>query len=141
MLLGFQARFAPLVESGEKTQTIRALRKDGRVPRIGERLYLYTGLRTKYVQKLGEGEVTEVHHLHLARADCTGERSHLDGQHLFRHEVEAIARADGFRDADGSPYRELLSWFEDVHGLPFAGTLIRWRLLPPPSPPAGKRRA
>ena len=32
-LLGFQKQFAPLVESGEKRQTIRAYRKDGKDPK------------------------------------------------------------------------------------------------------------
>ena len=34
--LNFQARFAPLVESGQKRQTIRAYRKDGRDPKPGQ---------------------------------------------------------------------------------------------------------
>ncbi len=52
MLIGFKKQFAHLVESGEKTQTVRSFPK--RVPRIGETAYLYTGLRTKGCRKLGE---------------------------------------------------------------------------------------
>ena len=45
--LNFQKRFADLVESGEKCQTIRKCSKDGRDPKVGDTLYLYTGQRPK----------------------------------------------------------------------------------------------
>lgn len=38
--------------SGEKRQTIRANRKDGRDPKQGQPLMLYTGMRTKSCVKL-----------------------------------------------------------------------------------------
>ena len=39
----FQAQFIKAIETGEKSQTIRALRKDGGKPcHIGDTLYLYT---------------------------------------------------------------------------------------------------
>ena len=50
--LNYQAQFAPKVESGEKLQTIRARRK--RPFKRGDRLYHYTGMRTKSCRKLGE---------------------------------------------------------------------------------------
>ena len=42
----------------------------------------------------------------------------------------AIAEADGFIGGGYLAYRGMFQWFESVHGLPFTGTLIRWRLLP-----------
>ena len=59
-LLGFQEQFASLAEFGEKRQTIRACRKDGRDPKVGGTLHLYTGLRTEQCRKLGEAVVSEV---------------------------------------------------------------------------------
>lgn len=50
--LNFKMQFADKVEKGEKIQTIRATRK--RPFRCGDKLYLYTGLRTKYCKKIGE---------------------------------------------------------------------------------------
>ena len=47
----FQKQFAPLVESGQKRQTIRAIGKR-RHARPGESLQLYTGQRTKACRKL-----------------------------------------------------------------------------------------
>ncbi|MGR9108748.1 MAG: hypothetical protein ACU843_17665 [Gammaproteobacteria bacterium] len=36
---------------------------------------------------------------------------------------DRMARADGFIDA-----ADMKEWFEETHGLPFTGTLIRWTL-------------
>ena len=47
----FQSRFAPLVASGEKRQTIRAIGKR-RHAAVGDRIQLYTGMRTKACRKL-----------------------------------------------------------------------------------------
>lgn len=47
----FRKQFAPLVESGQKRQTIRTIGKR-RHARAGEPLQLYTGQRTKACRKL-----------------------------------------------------------------------------------------
>ena len=48
--LNFKKQFAEKVETGEKRQTVRAKRKRAFV--VGDKLYLYTGMRTKYCRKL-----------------------------------------------------------------------------------------
>jgi len=45
MLLGFKKRFAPNIINGSKIHTLRNARKVE--PKIGELLYMYTGLRTR----------------------------------------------------------------------------------------------
>ncbi len=40
-----------------------------------------------------------------------------------------LAVLDGFQT-----FAELLDCFEEMHGLPFRGLLIHWRLLPPDDP-------
>lgn len=50
MLLGFKKQFAPKILDGSKKFTIRNPRK--REPKIGEQLHMYTGLRTKYSEKI-----------------------------------------------------------------------------------------
>jgi len=124
-LIGFQPRFAALVESGKKTQTIRAPRK---VPiRVGDRLYLWTGLRTKKARKLGEGIVESVERIEFSE-DGTGRILRTGSRRLWRRLRHApfahsIAVADGFEN-----YADMLDWFEHTHGLPFRGVLVRWRL-------------
>lgn len=63
-LLGFKKRFAPKVRNGRKRQTIRTYRKYPIVP--GETLYLYTGLRTKYSEKLKEVRCKAVYNITIS---------------------------------------------------------------------------
>ena len=132
-LIGFKSRFARGVENGvaaarsrplphrdvaPKRQTIRARRRDGRDPKVGDTLYLYTGLRTKAVRNLGEVQCRRVERL---RIDRRGARVQVDGRALERRGLLRLARADGFTDVD-----EMIAFLEDLHGLPFRGFLIRW---------------
>ena len=122
-LLGFQKQFAPLVESGEKRQTVRAYRKDGRNPKVGDRLYLYTGLRTKQCRKLGEAIAKSVKVIGIDEPMFCEDESPIEivPLVLLPREAHDLAIRDGFSDLD-----EMLSFFDKTHGLPFKGLLIRW---------------
>lgn len=115
-LLGFKKRFAPLVEAGTKRQTIRAKRKDGKNPHPGERLYLYTGLRTKACRKLGEGICKSVEEITIESHEIN-----VAGAWLPHAPVEELAIRDGF-----DSFEQILAFFEKEHGLPFWGLLIEW---------------
>ena len=118
MLLGFRKQYAPMIISGTKRQTIRRDRKDGQIPKNGETLYLYEGLRTKQCQKLGE-------------AICTWTKSilidwkngiYIDSKKLTGGEVDKLAQADGFINR-----RDFIAFFERVHNtsrVPFSGNVI-----------------
>ena len=116
-LLGFQKQFVALVESGAKKQTIRAKRRDGRNPKVGDKLYLYSGLRTKGCRKLGEAICTSVQEITLNwRGVCLG------GKWLTDEEQTSLARADGF-----SCFENMVVWFEETHESEyFWGLLIKW---------------
>ncbi len=121
--LNFKREFAAAVESGNKRQTIRAYRKDGRDPKRGNTLYLYTGMRTKACRKLGEARCTSVREIRFERneyGDPIAWRPHKrDGIEYLND--DRIAKRDGFLNGFA-----LVDWFERVHGLPFEGLLIRW---------------
>ena len=105
-LLGFKREFAEAVRSGAKRQTIRARRK--RPFRIGDVLYLYTGLRTKKCRKLGEAECILVAPVTITRGGLIiGGRICTSMNQEFQAHMEA--------------------WFEKTQGLPFQGDLIVWR--------------
>ena len=110
------------------SQTIRAPRKHP--IKVGDRLYLYTGLRTKQARKLGEAECIVSVPVQIGHDD------HLPmvGELCWASPInrQGFAENDGFYS-----HKEMLSWFEKNHGLPFAGHLIRWRLRPAEGPPAG----
>lgn len=114
----FKERFAKKVASGEKLHTIRATRKDGHRPRIGQPMHAYNGLRTKKTKLLLRSTVSKVDRISIA----------VDGSivvegrgKLTVDEAHALAMADGFTSAT-----ELYEFFKETHGLPFEGDLIHW---------------
>jgi hypothetical protein len=115
--------FADRVERGEKTQTIRAYRKDGRDPKVGDRLYFWTGLRQrkKKARKLGEGIVESVTPIEIRKRRIWVGRG-IRKTCLMLHEAWHVALRDGFDSPEA-----MTAWFDRVHGLPFRGLVIRWR--------------
>ncbi len=92
--LNFKKRFAADVAAFRKRQSVRAKRSDGRNPRVGQILYLYTGQRTKTCRKLGEAVCLSVDQITIT---WTG--VNINGVWLSKQEEEAFARADGFESA------------------------------------------
>jgi len=119
--LNFKQRFAPLVESGAKRQTIRAMRKDGRDPAPGDVLHHYTGMRTKACRKLREEVCTSAEPIGIL---TDGRVLLVDGngvRFLDPMAIGELAEADGFCSVG-----EFYDFFNKTHGLPFNGLLIKW---------------
>ncbi|MCW5830181.1 MAG: hypothetical protein KIT79_12800 [Deltaproteobacteria bacterium] len=120
--LNFQKRFVPMIRSGEKCQTILAHRNDGRPPcKPGDRLKLYTGMRTKGCKLVATVEVISCLPVRIFGTgfEVTHEEDETDYWHGLS--LYSFARLDGFRD-----WTELRDWFGRTHGLPFEGWLVRW---------------
>jgi hypothetical protein len=120
----FQSRFAAAVEAGRKTQTIRAPRKDGRVPQPGQTAYLYTGMRSSACRKLGEGVITHVADIRISHMGVTISSSSSVRVLRKVETLDAFAQADGFVN-----WQEMVDWFQTTHGMPFVGHLIVWEML------------
>ena len=117
VVLMFQARFAPKVESGEKRRTIRPDRK--RPVKVGDPVSLRQWTGRPYASKqrvLRTGTITRVEPVRLSYAGVL-----LESGMLLGFQEREFAQADGFESA-----AEMLSWFVDNHGIPFRGTLIEW---------------
>jgi len=114
--LNFKSQFAYKVESGEKRQTIRAYRKDGRDPKPRQKLYLYTGMRTKKCCKLKEVLCKATYAVIIDK-----ETMYIDSMPLADFEKKEVAIADGFNN-----FEELRDFFAITHRLPFYGILIKW---------------
>ncbi len=115
--LNFRKEFADKVESGEKRQSIRALRKDGRNPRPGQTLYLYTGQRTKHCRKLGEAICKSVESVGIEEGgDIYSAGIGNDNDYSVD-----FAKKDGF-----DTFQDFMDFFRKKHGLPFYGLLIKW---------------
>lgn len=117
VLLNFKKQHSALVESGEKTMTIRKHRKRPFVP--GDELQLYTGLRTKTTRKLGDAVCLRVRQISIDKA----RQVLLDGEMLSVIARQRLAKLDGFASS-----RDFTDFFESVHGLPFRGEIIEWEL-------------
>lgn len=114
----FQERFARAVELKVKRQTIRAVRRDGWVPKVHQQFVGYTGMRTKACRRLCTSSITEVLPIEIS---ATGIR--LAGRLLSNREANNIAIADGFGHVN-----EMIGWFIETHGRGhFTGHLIRWK--------------
>jgi len=108
--------FIDKILSRRKKQTIR---KTNRFE-PGDRLQIYTGMRTKECRKLGEATCTDVtpitldgNHIILGPDD--------DYTILSPPNREEFARADGFED-----FAAMRRFFENTYGYPFRGYLIKW---------------
>ena len=112
----FQKQFAPAIESGEKTSTIRARRKNGYVPVPGERIKLYTGQRTTKCRLLREVTVSRVTPIVVDNDSII-----LDGTPVSAVRCLRIAKQDGFQS-----WADFVSFFKEQRGLPFNGYLIEW---------------
>ena len=111
----FKPQFAPLVESGQKTQTIRRTKRGN----VGDTAYLKTGQRTKDCRSLGEGVLTKVYELSITEIGVFVEF----GAETTALSFDEFARADGFKN-----YEEMKTWFDRLYGLPFSGWLHVWEL-------------
>jgi len=110
----FQKQFAAAVESGKKRQTIRNSRF--RPTMSGDKLYLYTGMRTKKCRLLLEAECKSVQQVMITRNGAC-----LNGRYLYGEALRLFAEADGF-----ASWPAMRDWFKKTHGLPFHGEVISW---------------
>lgn len=117
-VISFDARFADAVACGAKRQTIRPRRK--KPVKIGDKLHLFTGLRTKARRRLGLGICVDVQDIRIESDDSVA----LDGVHLLRDELHGLAQADGFDNT-----AQFIEWFRSHYGLPWVGQMIQWTLF------------
>lgn len=123
--LSFSRQFADDVEAGRKLQTIRLARKRPIHP--GDRLYHYTGMRTKECRKLGEAVCSEVHHFVREKRgkwwliDIENEWGRMEREeYITEGDVCMMARRDGFETT-----AEFEDWF-DRYGEDARLDLIKW---------------
>lgn len=121
-LLNFHSSFAPLVESRQKRQTIRARRK---CPvEIGERLHLYTGCRTKVARRLIEPQVCLLAVPIRMRWKYGRYRSFecvINGRKQTVSEIQQIALNDGFPNLEA-----FKGYFLPDGVTEFIGQFITW---------------
>ena len=110
LVYNFKDRFAPAVEMGLKTSTIRLFAKTA-PPVKGDRLKLYTGMRTKKCRKLREVICQDCCPIFITEDDIQ-----LNGISRSPGEQNSLAFHDGFNNA-----AELRAFFRKTYGLPLPG--------------------
>lgn len=123
--LNFQKQFVPLIESGKKRQTIRLVRKKNLI-KPGDRLYLFTGLRTKKCERIfvnnawyNKGPFVickSVDNIEIRLRDI-----YINGKELMGCDKFSLAYKDGFEN-----YTDFYFFFKKQYGLPFQGVVIKW---------------
>lgn len=114
--LNFKRDFVDAIQRGEKRQTIRQVRN--RQIRPGDKLALYTGMRTAQCWKIGDAICEDVRPIQITEREMM-----LAGRPLETLEQMDMARADGF-----SSHIDMRLFFKRLYGLPFTGVVIRFRL-------------
>jgi len=110
----FKSRFAGSVESGEKAQTIRPMRKHP--TKVGDTLYLFTGMRTKQCRRLRECTCISVEPIEIIPSGIK-----LNGRMLSTPETLVVMMKDGF-DSIAAFY----DFFREHYGIPCELELIKW---------------
>jgi len=118
MTYGFKERFADALLMDTKLSTIRAPRKDGRLPEPGEVIRRYTGMRTKNCRWRGDRVCKSVTWIAISKAGNVWLESQTA---LSVTKRERLAQRDGFKN-----WAEMFEFFSTVHSLPFHGWLIEW---------------
>lgn len=137
---GFKKFFAPQIEDGSKTHTIRGNRS--RHARVGEPVQLYRGLRTRYCVKIIDDPIcSAVLPIVIMSTDLISvgiAYVEVDGRPLHRDEIEPFAISDGFSPERlrgiapaaliGETARETMGrfWRASHPGSRFEGVIIRW---------------
>lgn len=117
--------FKDKILSGAKRQTIRSLRKNP--IKEGETLYLWWKQRSPQRERLGDAKCVKVSDIEIYENEVfINNPSFLVGYKEIKDpfELDLFAIADGFDDWD-----KMKEFFQEAHGLPFAGVLIEWDSL------------
>lgn len=122
--------FIDKILSGEKRQTIRKAGGKWENVKTGDKLTLYTGLRTKECRKLGEAEVEGVYYIEILQQDIKDVYSikYEDNSNssawykLTKQELQKLAKADGFENVD-----DFFNFLKNHYGDKFKGKIIKWK--------------
>lgn len=132
----FQKQFAEPIIAGTKRQTIRARAR----AKPGDRLQLYTGMRTKACRKIGDAVCRAIYPIILTIPDhhIRIEQSPRAIQYTSILQAEAFARMDGFAD-----WAAMAAFFAKHYpGVEvFEGVLHLWRDFTPATISDTKSRA
>jgi hypothetical protein len=140
MLIGFKSRFAPFVQDGTKTHTIRAARKIP--PKVGEMCHCYVNPRQKTMRLLGRWPCVRVEDIQIGEfggRDGADRVVYINGHLLDADECATLAWRDGFRSqGQDRAFFEMMQFWEGRER-PFLGHVIHWKWAPKDQPAGGAK--
>ena len=122
--LSFQKEFAAPIIDKRKRHTIRGVSFKPRARRFvaGDRLYMFTGMRTKHCRRIGEAGCTDVLPIAL---DLSAGRVNISGRPLIlrAYALDLFAVSDGFED-----WAALKDFWWRTHQVDqkWSGVIIEW---------------
>ena len=117
--LNFKEQFVQPIILGMKPGTIRQERKQP--IKVGDTLYLFTGMRTKNCRKFMTAECKAVYPI-VINQTASKRFVCIDGMQLGDNSLAEFVFDDGFSSVD-----EFFDFFIDQYGLPFRGHWIVWK--------------
>ena len=121
MVLGFKRQFAPFVEDGTKTHTVRP----GNRWKVGMRADCWGDHRKPTTWLIGRFEVVKVDTIDITAGDSVPLRVSINGERLQLWDVEALLWHDGFREPGQGSSKQAAAFWRGK--LPLHGQLIHWR--------------
>lgn len=122
--------FIDKILSGDKRQTIRRASPKWANVKAGDKLTLYTGLRTKQCRKLGEAVVESIMLIKLDSGYITIHKPKWDFT-LDSSQVRDFVKADGFDSVE-----DFWDFFKEHYGWEAVEmVVIKWRDFVPQTPP------
>jgi hypothetical protein len=122
MLLGFKKRFVEPIQKGTKIHTFRELPK--RMPKPGETLHMYTGLRTKHCELICKDYKLKSLQKLLILFESYDPTVFVDGKRLTWHVRQDMYVNDGF--ADYVDFNAFWNWNQKDERKSFEGVIIHW---------------
>lgn len=134
-LLGYKKQFVKPIKLGLKEWTIRNDRKNPIA--VGERLYMYTGLRTRNCKKIGEAictwtsrielreDLVLIHSFGSAVCPTFAAFGDIENHPHCINTLNHFAKSDGFKD-----WEDLKNFWYKNHGtdcFPYTGTIIAFK--------------
>lgn len=120
-VLGFKKQFVQPILAGTKVHTIRAPRKHP--VKVCQRLYFYTGVRTKDADKFGEAICSKIQEIEIVTRSASDLATvAIDKKLISRDEKLRLVHADGFASE-----MDFSAFFRSNYGYRFIGQLIHWK--------------
>lgn len=132
----FQEQFIPFLLDESKGHTVRSERAGrSRHARLGETVYLYYGMRTKWCRKIGEATCSDVQRIRITenRIYFLVSKEMEDDLEIVLNDPDAFAWKDGFRpegstsDRPDGSFDLMIRFWKQAHELPFTGVVIFWK--------------